>query len=192
MSHIALHPAPGLGEMLPGWFSVPNNPIKSGYEQAAYTPHVGELMPAKFSIPENPLVRALAGYGMGYCSAGMGGLGADAAVPSWWDTIVGALFPPAGVISAGQRVSANVGEAAEGTFGGLLPDVGQWPWYYWVGLIAGGTVLVWAMTPGGTEYAKKKRAAQREYKEKMGELRAGYRGTKRVMRSLAEPAASAL
>ena len=87
MSQINFHPAPGLGELMPGWFVVPQNPIapdrtelmptpqaRSG-GRPVYVPHVGELMPAKFTVPQNPLVRELRGLGvLGGCgSCGMAG-----------------------------------------------------------------------------------------------------------------------
>ena len=82
MPHLSLHPAPGLGELMPGWFVVPQNPIapdstplvptpqaRSG-GKPVYIPRMGELMPAKFTVPQNPLVRELCGLGVlgGGCS----------------------------------------------------------------------------------------------------------------------------
>ena len=83
MPHINLHPAPGLGELMPGWHVVPQNPIAPDYTELVPTPQarsgghpvyigrISELMPAKFTEPENPIRRAM---GMGNCgSCGCGG-----------------------------------------------------------------------------------------------------------------------
>ena len=73
--------APGLGDILPGNFVVPQNPITSPIA-GAYVPHIGELMPGKFVVPQNPLLVALSGKtmpGVGCgCGSGPGddGLGA--------------------------------------------------------------------------------------------------------------------
>lgn len=81
MPHISLHPAPGLGELMPGWHIVPQNPIAPDYTElvptpqarangrTVYVPHIGELMPAKFTEPENPIRKAM---GLGGCGCGGG------------------------------------------------------------------------------------------------------------------------
>lgn len=60
------HPAPGiLGELMPGSFVVPQNPIwdnKSraldpmGFVGVRYIPSIGEILPSRFTVPRNPLV----------------------------------------------------------------------------------------------------------------------------------------
>jgi hypothetical protein len=76
MSHIPFHPAPGLGDLLPGEFVVPQNPIRDA--GTALVPSavglnggkpyrvakLGDLMPGKFTVPQNPLITTLMnGYG---------------------------------------------------------------------------------------------------------------------------------
>lgn len=106
------HPAPGLSELLPGWFVVPQNPILAGGSAAVkYTPRIGDLIAAKYSVPQNPILaadRRLAGIGCGggcscsgRCENGMGGLLDDPlgsiestvssitsyqimGIPAWW------------------------------------------------------------------------------------------------------------
>lgn len=85
--HSEFHLAPGLGELLPGWFNLPQNPLRLQAEGISYVPHIGELMPAKFTIPENPIREVLehgwrghsAGCSCGgtcdKCSGGLSGLG---------------------------------------------------------------------------------------------------------------------
>lgn len=60
------HPAPGtLGELMPGSFVVPQNPIydnKSraldpmGFVGVRYIPSMGEILPSRFTVPRNALV----------------------------------------------------------------------------------------------------------------------------------------
>lgn len=56
-ANIHRHPAPNraLGELLPGWFDLPQNPLMASTYGVAYTPTLGEIMPGSFTIPENPL-----------------------------------------------------------------------------------------------------------------------------------------
>lgn len=78
-----------MGELLPGFFVVPQNPIwdnKSrsvapmGFAGAKYIPHIGELLPGRFSVPQNPLIaqirKGMAGMG-GCCSGCDGSAGAN-------------------------------------------------------------------------------------------------------------------
>ncbi len=76
------HPAPGLGDLLPGFYVVPQNPLRWVEQGVGYVPHFGELMPAKFTVPENPLIFdrpccASCSRGLA-CSGGLGVLGLPA------------------------------------------------------------------------------------------------------------------
>jgi hypothetical protein len=83
--------------MMPGTWTVPQNPIEEGGEVALvkYKPKLGELMPAFFPIPENPLLNALDGCnGLGggcgcgcgpRCQVGMGALDIGQSVTDWWE-----------------------------------------------------------------------------------------------------------
>lgn len=69
------HPAPGLGDLLPGFFVVPQNPL----QPVTYTPRIGEIMPGSFVVPQNPImayttgnVRPI-GTGNGISGCGCGG-----------------------------------------------------------------------------------------------------------------------
>lgn len=157
MPHIHMHPAPGLGDLLPGFFVVPNNPIK-GNTGLGYVPHFGELMPGKFSVPENPIIRGLSGCGIpgrgnscgcgGGC--GMGSLGA------WQDYLP--------------------------DFSGALPDFSTWGITNWALLGGGAFLLIWMMTPGGSQYSQAKRSLKAEFKERSAQLREFHRGSKRARR----------
>ncbi len=79
MARLNFHPAPGLGDLLPGYFVVPQNPIRDAGtplvpslqatmpNRSFRIARIGELMPGQFTVPQNPLMMALTG--------GMGGLG---------------------------------------------------------------------------------------------------------------------
>jgi hypothetical protein len=48
------HPAPGLGDLLPGFFVVPQNPI-TDRGPTTYVPRIGEILPGSFPVPQNPI-----------------------------------------------------------------------------------------------------------------------------------------
>lgn len=156
MAHIGHHPAPGLGELIPGWFVVPSNPIVPTYR----IPGIGELLPASFPIPQNPLIAAISsppGYGMpnsrGMCgmAVGMAGLGSDCGC-------IGGM--------------CGCGMAGLGQFDPMT-----------LALVAGGLVLLYMfMAPGGSAYRQKKAELTSEYAGKLAALKGRERGYKRVAR----------
>jgi hypothetical protein len=87
MPHLNHHPAIGFGDLMDGWFVVPQNPLMPGGTplvpsvQAAMGGRVSrrstlaELMPGGFTIPQNPLRQALGGLRSIGCggSSGCGG-----------------------------------------------------------------------------------------------------------------------
>lgn len=52
MANIGVHPAPGLGDLMAGWFAVPQNSITDGI---TYTPGIGDILPGSFVVPQNPI-----------------------------------------------------------------------------------------------------------------------------------------
>ena len=56
MAFTNIHPAPGLGELMPGFFVVPQNPITMAQTGMGYFARMGELLPGSFSVPQNPIV----------------------------------------------------------------------------------------------------------------------------------------
>ena len=62
-ANIHRHPAPNraLGELLPGWYDVPQNPMAARNYGVAYTPTLGEIMPGSFAVPQNPMKNFTAG-----------------------------------------------------------------------------------------------------------------------------------
>jgi len=97
MPFLHLHPAPGLGELMPGWFVVPQNPIAPDYTALVPTPQakahgqpvrvrgMRELLSARFTVPQNPIRRELSGNGvtgLGGCGCAGGGCMGNCGCPS--------------------------------------------------------------------------------------------------------------
>lgn len=79
MSHIPFHPAPGFGELMPGDYVVPQNPISAAQKGIGYIARMGELMPGQFSVPQNPIRRNFETGMQGMGTMGCVGLGCSAA-----------------------------------------------------------------------------------------------------------------
>lgn len=58
MGMINHHPAPGLGDLLPGFFVVPQNPIAQG---TTYVPRIGDILPGSYPVPQNPIKDYMSG-----------------------------------------------------------------------------------------------------------------------------------
>jgi hypothetical protein len=83
MSHIPFHPAIGFGDLLPGEFAVPQNPIRDAGTplvpstvavmggQPYRIPHLGELLAGKFTVPQNPIRAVLQNGYSGIPQSGM-------------------------------------------------------------------------------------------------------------------------
>lgn len=63
MSHIHRHPAPGFGELMRGWWVVPNNPFQQNTVKGRVV-GTGELVSAYWTLPQNPLANALSTVGL--------------------------------------------------------------------------------------------------------------------------------
>jgi hypothetical protein len=164
MSHINFHPAPGLGDLLPGMFVVPQNPIMdagtplvpsvqaTAPNQVMRVKHIGELLPGMFVVPQNPIIRTLATGGQ---TSGMAGLGCG-----------GGCGCGMGDATAAPATSDWTSFFTQSTIIPGIPD----------GLIYGGGLLAvyMLMSPGGKEYRQKSRA-----------LKAQYRGYKRAAAAVA-------
>ena len=85
------HPSPGFGDLLPGFFVVPQNPLwdnksrtlaPNGFAVAKYIRAIADLLPGRFSVPQNPLIAQIrAGMGKlgGCCCGGNDGAGSGGA-----------------------------------------------------------------------------------------------------------------
>lgn len=74
--NLPYHPAPGLGDLLPGYFVVPQNPVTSRDYGVTVKPGIGDVLPAAFSVPENPILNYVSGkvkpIGQGASDGGCG------------------------------------------------------------------------------------------------------------------------
>ena len=68
------HPSPGFGDLLPGFFVVPQNPLS---QKAGYIPTIGDLLPSRFAVPQNPLIAAIRNNLSGLSGCGCGGGSGD-------------------------------------------------------------------------------------------------------------------
>lgn len=173
MAHIGYHPAPGLGVLMPGWFVVPNNPIRPVHR----TPHIGELLPASFPVPQNPLISAMLtppGSGMPNTGSGLG-CGCSSGCGS-------------GMCTGGGLRGGLSGLGSDcGCVGGMcgcgMGNLGQFNDPVTLAMIAGGLLLLYLfMAPGGRGYREKKAALQSEYSGKLTALKGRERGYKRIAR----------
>ena len=73
--NLPYHPAPGLGDLLPGYFVVPQNPITARDYGVTVNPGIGDILPAAFSVPENPILNYTRGKvkPLGQSGCGCGG-----------------------------------------------------------------------------------------------------------------------
>lgn len=57
--NIGYHPAPGLGELQPGWFVVPQNPVDG---PVTYIRGIGDILSTGgFTVPQNPVISRASG-----------------------------------------------------------------------------------------------------------------------------------
>jgi hypothetical protein len=172
MSHIPFHPAIGFGDLLPGSYAVPQNPIRdvgtpmvpsrrmiTGGQVAT----MGDLLPGRFVVPQNPLVNTmLYGHNLGSGAppqTGMSGLGCGCQSCGMGDL-------PASLQTLDNNLAAWLNDTTLDFTGLGIPNYGY---------IAGGAALVMAWVlfmPSGSEYRRKR-----------SQLRSQYRGYRRVAKS---------
>lgn len=157
---INYHPAPGLGDLLPGFFVVPQNPVRDAEGPLVPSvqalaagavlkkPHMGDFLPATFAVPQNPIRKSLASNmnglnGLGCGCAGTGGCGC--ASNFYGMSGLGATTPAVPFSSAFSSMSNFEMWAQQpspiSTASLSIPN-----WALWGGVIAIGAV---AMSSGG-------------------------------------------
>ncbi len=150
MPNCPYHPAPGLGDLVPGMFVVPMNPITAANGGVTYVPRIGDLVRAHYTVPMNPLVPGMGGCGCNaYRDTGMGALDLSGA----WDSVTSAV---GGVWDSAKSAISNTGIN---------------PW------VLGGAAAVVALLlfrPGGSEYSRAMASARSKYREEVGRIRARY------------------
>ena len=146
--------AVGMGELMPGTYTVPMNPITAGNGQIVYVPSMGELLRAHYTLPQNPLKRSLGGCGLGCGCPGTydGGMGA-LDLSGAWDSVTNTV--------------SNVWDTAKSA----ISSTGLNPW-----VVGGGVALLALLLfrPGGSEYSRAMSAAKSRYREEVGRIRARY------------------
>lgn len=159
MPMLNFHPAPGLGDLLPGWFDVPQNPIRPDSTALVPTvraavgnrvtrkPTMGELLPGTmFTVPQNPVMQNMAGSGLAgftpgrfsvpQTSVGMGGLGCGCGCNS-----------AAPAVGMGGLTMDGTGLLGTGLFAGGL-DLSTWGAGEYVTAAAGAYVLFSVLSTG--------------------------------------------
>lgn len=128
------HPAPGFGDLIPGFFVLPQNPVVDikdrrlmpyGFagksfgcvSQVGYVPRIGDLMRSRMAVPSNPLIRSLrAGMsgGMSGCCCSGDGEGSQGAAPDDTNTgyVNGAPVLSSGFVEGIDWTSLALGAGA--------------------------------------------------------------------------------
>lgn len=128
MSHIPYHPAPGLNDLAPGWFALPQNPLEMGQStvlvpsiratapgSAIKYPSLADLVAASFVVPQNPIRQNLAMSLAGLRGMGCGGawgcsqLGCDGGQDFYALNGMGDLGQVIGTDPVSQFLATNLG-----------------------------------------------------------------------------------
>jgi|SRR5271166_3462625 len=161
MSQIGFHPAPGLGDLAPGFFVVPQNPLRSDSTvlvpsvqasaggRMVRKPHVGDLVAASFVVPQNPVRNNLA--------TGMQGLGCGCGTPDCG--VPG--YNPYGIQGMGQLDLTSLSSITTwlqepSAISASVPN-----WLLWGG---GAAAAYFLLMPGGKEYREKSKALRSQYR----------------------------
>jgi hypothetical protein len=147
MAWINHHPAPGFGDLLPGWFVVPQNPITQPHEMKRVQ-GVGEFLPARLLTPYNPLLDSLRTVGRPAGSVGGGKVG-----------LMGGL----GEFNLSD-ITGDIGDAVKGI------STTQW-------LMIGGAVLVLVVLvsrPGRSQYREAVARAKEQYRSAVAAAKRKY------------------
>lgn len=160
MSMIGFHPAPGLGELLPGWFVVPQNPLELATRGIRRIPTIGEIVPATFPVPQNPLVRALSLGASPKCLCV--GIGCGDGCLSRYSGMTGL-----------PEIWEQVKTTATGAWGSVTGMLGGANWTTYA-LAGGGVLLLWMLISRGGGYRREAGAARREYRARVAGLKAKY------------------
>lgn len=149
--NLPFHPAPGIGELLPGFFVVPQNPIRdaSGMGGVKYQPHIGELLPASFNVPQNPIVKNI--------QTGMGGL-ARGGFEGFTAGMAGGM--------------SGLGEFDLSSF---IPS--QWSKTTWMIVAGVGVMLIMMSRPGKSAYQAAMAQARADYSKQVATIRGKYKRT---------------
>jgi hypothetical protein len=158
MSQIGFHPAPGLGDLAPGWFVVPQNPLRndstvlvpsvqaSAGGRMVKKPHIGDFVAGSFVVPQNPVRRNLATGMMGLG----GGLGCGCGTP---DCGSGSGANPYGLQGLGDLdLTATTDWLQAPSLFSAIPN-----WALYGGIAFAAYIL---LSPGGSAYRRERIESQ--------------------------------
>jgi hypothetical protein len=182
--HLSMHPAPGLGELVPGSFVVPQNPLVPGAftGEVSYIPRAVERLPGRWTMQSNPLYKALNG-GINGVSVGTGGcddctgMGCGGGCAAGGGCGCGGSCGGAGSCGVGcgmGSISDSIASAwasVTGSFSGLAASV---PGGSYTLAAAAGLLLLLAFRPGGSEYKRAVGSAKAQYRAAVASARAKY------------------
>lgn len=146
MAWVNHHVAPGLGDLLPGWFVVPQNPIAQPHELKRVE-SIGEFLPARLLTPYNPLLHSLASVGRAPGERGGGKVG---------------------IMGLGEfnlsTFTGSIGDAVKGISGT------QWA------MIGGGVLLLVLLVsrPGRSQYREAVSRAKAQYRDALATAKRKY------------------
>jgi hypothetical protein len=160
---LPMHPAPGLGDLMPGWFVVPQNPIldrgtplvpsvqATNPNGISRIPRLGDLVVGSFTVPQNPLTNPSpmqAGMGCSSCGGanfyGMNGLGQS----------FSEVFTD---IGAGNWSQAGTDLTSWLEASTMISGIPNW------GIVGAGAAALLLFLPSGPEY-RASRSQHRTYK----------------------------
>lgn len=163
MAWINHHPAPGFGDLLPGWFVVPQNPITQPH-QMKRVQSVGEFLPARLLTPYNPLLNSLRTVGR-----------------------------PAGDVGGGRVGLMGMGEFNLSTFTGNIGDavkgISTTQWLMIGGAVV--VLVVLLSRPGRSQYREAVGRAKEQYRSAIAAAKRKYPRTGGRIRRAYQAAASA-
>ena len=151
MPYLSFHPAPGVGDLLPGWFVVPQNPIKPVTMQQ----NMGDFLPAQFAVPQNPINNnaILKTLAVGVNTAAMG--------------CASCQYRAANLNGMG-----GLGLGDLGYFTSFDPTT--WGMAEWATIGIGAFILFGAFRPSGSEYQKAVAAAKAQYRDAVTKAKTRY------------------
>lgn len=187
MAMLPVHPAPGLGDLMTGFFVVPQNPIrdaelstpivasKTAKASGAVVkiPSLGDLLPGMFVVPQNPLRNALA------TPAGAGVPGTKPNTGSGMPALAGLGCSSCGngLMGLGQTESSLMTSLSSATTGitswlqqpsFISASIPNW------GMVAGLAAAYFLFMPGGSAY-----------RQQSASLRSQHRGYRRLASAVA-------
>jgi hypothetical protein len=152
MAFTNVHPAPGVGELMNGFFVVPQNPITMAQTGIGYFPKMGDLLPGAFSVPQNPIVKNFA--------SSMQGLGTMGCAPG---TNCGGGF-------TGALAGVGMGELDLSQ----ISTPSAWSTSTWAIVGVGALLLLSSIRPGRSQKRAEEASAKAAYLKRRADIKGRY------------------